>query len=107
MQTTATSCKVDVKRTRAKQCGGAGLHIQRKSLPVSVSAGPSEFKQYMRQNKSKPYWQRLADFHLLIYLAKQPGLDLINDIAVLLECIKHKATVPEGYTLIIDSLAES
>jgi len=24
-----------------------------------------------------------------------------------LECIKHKASVPEGYTLIIDSLAES
>ncbi len=42
-----------------------------------------------------------------MYLAKQPGLDLVNDVAVLLECIKHKASVPEGYTLIIDSLAES
>ncbi|KAA6426613.1 MAG: NPL4 1-like [Trebouxia sp. A1-2] len=62
---------------------------------------------YMRQSSSKPYWQRLADFHLLMYLAKQPGLDLVNDVAVLLECIKHKASVPEGYTLIIDSLAES
>lgn len=72
-----------------------------------VGAGPAEFKQYMRQNSSKPYWKRLADFHFLMYLAKQPGLDLINDIAVLLECIKHKASVPEGYTLIIDSLAES
>ncbi|KAL3153175.1 hypothetical protein ABBQ38_011927 [Trebouxia sp. C0009 RCD-2024] len=69
--------------------------------------GPSEFKQYMRQNSSKAYWQRLADFHLLMYLGKQPGLDLVNDIAVLLECINHKATVPEGYTLIIDSLAEN
>ena len=74
---------------------------------IAVSAGPTEFKQYMRQNSSKPYWQRLADFHLLMYLAKQPGLDLINDVAVLLECINHKAAVPEGYTLIIDSLAES
>ena len=72
----------------------------------AVAVGPSEFKQYMRQNASKAYWERLADFHLLMYLAKQPGLDLVNDIAVLLECIKHKATVPEGYTLIIDSLAE-
>lgn len=73
----------------------------------AVAVGPSEFKQYMRQNASKAYWERLADFHLLMYLAKQPGLDLVNDIAVLLECIKHKATVPEGYTLIIDSVAEN
>ena len=80
---------------------------QNRSRRCCVAAGPSEFKQYMRQSASKPYWQRLADFHLLMYLAKQPGLDLVNDIAVLLECIKHKASVPEGYTLIIDSLAES
>ncbi|DBA78069.1 hypothetical protein WJX79_008629 [Trebouxia sp. C0005] len=81
----------------------AGFPIENRLLPQ----GPSEFKQYMRQSSSKPYWQRLEDFHLLMYLAKQPGLDLVNDVAVLLECIKHKASVPEGYTLIIDSLAES
>lgn len=61
----------------------------------------------MRQQKSKPYWERLADFHVLLYLAKQPGLDLTHDVSVILECVKHKAQVPEGYTLIIDSLAES
>ena len=74
---------------------------------LCVMTGSAEFKQHMRQYVSKPYWERLADFHLLLYLAKQPGLDLVNDVSVLLECVKHKAQVPEGYTLIIDSLAES
>lgn len=82
----------------------------RSSFPVEnrlLPQGSAEFKQHMRQHASKPYWERLADFHFLLFLAKQPGLDLVNDISVLLECVKHNAQVPEGYTLIIDSLAES
>eukprot|EP00891_Asterochloris_glomerata_P003233 jgi/Astpho2/3233/e_gw1.00052.38.1_t len=67
--------------------------------------GQQQLKEYMSKTQSKPYWQRLADFHLLLYLSKQAGLDLGNDIAILLECIKHKAQVPDGYPLIIDSMA--
>jgi nuclear protein localization family protein 4 len=48
---------------------------------------------------------RLADFHLLLWLAKQPNLDL-TDLQVIIEAVKEQSPVPEGYTLIIDSLAE-
>ena len=68
-------------------------------------AGKAELKTHLQKQAKRPYYERLADFHLLLWLSKQPGLDLTDDIAVLLECIKHKAKVPEGYTLIIDSLA--
>jgi nuclear protein localization family protein 4 len=59
----------------------------------------------LQKNRARPYAERLSDFHLLLYLAKQPNLDLA-DLAVIIEAVKTRADVPEGYTLIIDSLAE-
>lgn len=85
-------------------CGWPRVAMQIRPV-LELPAGQQQLKEYMSKTQSKPYWQRLADFHLLLYLSKQAGLDLRNDIAILLECIKHKAQVPDGYPLIIDSMA--
>lgn len=68
-------------------------------------AGKAELRHHLQKNRARPYAERLSDFHLLLYLAKQPNLDLA-DLAVIIEAVKTRADVPEGYTLIIDSLAE-
>lgn len=52
-----------------------------------------------------PFYQRLSDFHLLLYLAQQPNFDLEEDITTIVEAVRHRANIPEGYSLIIESLA--
>ena len=54
------------------------------SLVLELHAGQQQWKEYTSKTPSKPYLQRLADIHLLLYLSKQAGPDLGNDIAVLL-----------------------
>ena len=74
--------------------------------PISIcNAGKAELRHHLQKNAGKPYQMRLADFHLLLWLAKQPNLDLA-DLQVVIEAVKEQSPVPEGYTLIIDSLAE-
>lgn len=70
-------------------------------------AGPYELKQHLQRHSSKPYVQRLSDFHLLLYLSKQPNFDLATDITFLVQNVHAQLPIPEGYTLIIDSLAET
>ena len=72
-----------------------------------LHAGPFELKQHLQRHKAKPYVQRLADFHLLLYLSKQPNFDLATDVTFLVQCVHAQSPIPEGYTLIIDSLAET
>lgn len=72
---------------------------------VHLPSGKPELRLHMAKNKGKPYVMRIADFHLLLYLAKQPNFDLMTDMAVLCECVKEMAPVPEGYTMILDALA--
>ena len=68
-------------------------------------AGKAELRHHLQKQAGKPYQMRLADFHLLLWLAKQPNLDLA-DLQVIIEAVKEQSPVPEGYTLIIESLAE-
>ena len=68
-------------------------------------AGKAELRHHLQKQAGRPYQMRLADFHLLLWLAKQPNLDL-TDLQVIIEAVKEQSPVPEGYTLIIDSLAE-
>lgn len=68
-------------------------------------AGKAELRHHLQRAAGKPYWARLADFHLLLWLAKQPNLDQ-GDLTIIAEAVKEGNDVPEGYTLIIDSLAE-
>eukprot|EP00967_Tisochrysis_lutea_P088961 scaffold126495_cov14-Tisochrysis_lutea.AAC.1 len=48
--------------------------------------------------------ERLSDFHLLLWLSKQPNLDS-NDMTLLCDAIRNRAPVLEGYRVIIDSIA--
>ncbi|KAK9919102.1 hypothetical protein WJX75_009428 [Coccomyxa subellipsoidea] len=79
----------------------ASFPVENRLLPQ----GKAELRHHLQKNRARPYAERLSDFHLLLYLAKQPNLDLA-DLAVIIEAVKTRADVPEGYTLIIDSLAE-
>ena len=69
--------------------------------------GQREFKGYMSKASSKPFTERLADFHVLLWLSGQANLDLQTDIATLAKAVRDKAPIPEGYQLIIDSIASS
>jgi nuclear protein localization family protein 4 len=46
----------------------------------------------------------LADLHLLLWLSKQPNLD-VADIMEVCNAIKEKTPLMEGYKVIIDSIA--
>ncbi|PRW57867.1 NPL4 1 [Chlorella sorokiniana] len=66
--------------------------------------GAPELKAHLQQRRAAPYWARLADFHLLLYLARQPNFDE-PEVSVLVDAVHNKAAVPEGFQIIIDSMA--
>lgn len=73
--------------------------IENRLLPQSKA----EAKSRMQRMASRSYNERLADFHLLIWLARQPGMGLY-DIAAIAQAIGSGEPVPEGYRLIVDGL---
>lgn len=62
-------------------------------------------KTHLERTRSLPFVKRISDFHLLLFLAK--FLDLNSDIPALTECIHLQAGVPEGYQLLIESMANT
>ncbi|KAF5744172.1 hypothetical protein HS088_TW08G00768 [Tripterygium wilfordii] len=62
-------------------------------------------KNHLDRAKSLPFVKRISDFHLLFFLAK--SLDLGNDIAGLAVCVQTQTAIPEGYQLIIESVANA
>lgn len=38
--------------------------------------GIAELKQHLQARRAAPYWARLSDFHLLLFLARQPNFEL-------------------------------
>eukprot|EP01024_Parvocaulis_polyphysoides_P046480 TRINITY_DN4377_c0_g1_i2.p1 TRINITY_DN4377_c0_g1~~TRINITY_DN4377_c0_g1_i2.p1 ORF type:complete len:415 (+),score=71.98 TRINITY_DN4377_c0_g1_i2:901-2145(+) len=73
-----------------------------------VMQSKADFKGAIKQNGNsikKPLHERLADFHLLLWLAKQRNLDL-SDFASICDSIHAKEPITEGYSLIIESLAD-
>ncbi|KAG2443114.1 hypothetical protein HYH02_009527 [Chlamydomonas schloesseri] len=77
------------------------------SFPVEnrlTPQGKTELREHLKRHSSKGYVGRLSDFHLLLWLAKQPHLDP-NDMALLCEAVKEQRPVLEGYRVIIDSIA--
>lgn len=63
-----------------------------------------DLKAHMQKLSTKPYSERLADFHLLLWLASSSGLGL-SDIVLLADAVKTGQPVSEGYRLLIDSIA--
>ncbi|KAL0299375.1 UNVERIFIED_CONTAM: NPL4-like protein 1 [Sesamum radiatum] len=55
--------------------------------------------------KGSPFVKRISDFHLLLLLAR--FLDINADVPALAGCVQTQATIPEGYQLLIESLASA
>eukprot|EP01025_Chloroclados_australasicus_P026017 TRINITY_DN2584_c0_g1_i1.p1 TRINITY_DN2584_c0_g1~~TRINITY_DN2584_c0_g1_i1.p1 ORF type:complete len:472 (+),score=26.47 TRINITY_DN2584_c0_g1_i1:172-1416(+) len=71
-----------------------------------VIQSKADFKGALKSNGTTiPLHLRLADFHLLLWLAKQRNLDL-SDFASICDSVRNKQPVMEGYSVIIESLAE-
>jgi nuclear protein localization family protein 4 len=65
----------------------------------------SDLKVHLNRTKSLPLVKRLSDFHLLLLLAK--FLDVNQELPHLAEAVRIQGSVPEGYWIIIESLANS
>jgi len=75
--------------------------IENRASPVTLRA----LKNHLDRTKNLSYVKRISDFHLLLLLAKY--LDVNADVPQLSACVQAQASVPEGYQIIIDSLASS
>ncbi|KAF6175139.1 hypothetical protein GIB67_022820 [Kingdonia uniflora] len=75
--------------------------IENRNTPVTMRA----LKTHLDRAKSLPFVNRISDFHLLLLLAR--FLDTNSDIPALAGCVQAKATVPEGYQLLIESIADT
>lgn len=62
-------------------------------------------KSHLDGTKSLPFVKRISDFHLLLTLCK--FLDVNNDIPALTQCVQTQTAVPEGYQLLIQSMANA
>lgn len=67
--------------------------------------GPAELAAFLASAKRQPAPLRFADFHLLLWLAKQPSLSHA-DVAAIAASVATGEPVGEGYTLILESLAQ-
>ncbi|KAL3837816.1 hypothetical protein ACJIZ3_022407 [Penstemon smallii] len=75
--------------------------IENRNSPVVMRA----LKTHLDRAKSLPFVKRISDFHLLLLLAR--FLDVNADVPALAACVQAQATVPEGYQLLIESLASA
>lgn len=64
-----------------------------------------DLKVHLDHTKGLAFVKRISDFHLLLLLAK--FLDVNADLPHLAEAVRIQGPVPEGYQIIIDSLANS
>lgn len=75
--------------------------IENRDPPVTLRA----LKNHLDKTKNFSYVKHISDYHLLLLLAKY--LDVNTDVPQLGACVQAKASIPEGYQIIIDSLASS
>lgn len=75
--------------------------IENRNSPVAMRA----LKTHLDRAKSLPFVKRISDFHLLLLLAR--FLDVNSDVPALAGCVQAQATIPEGYQILIESLASA
>ncbi|KAF4350545.1 hypothetical protein CsatB_005490 [Cannabis sativa] len=75
--------------------------IENRNNPVTMRA----LKNHLDRAKNLPFVKRISDFHLLLLLGRY--LDLNADVPALAECVHTESPVPEGYKLLIESLASA
>ncbi|KAI7732408.1 hypothetical protein M8C21_024483 [Ambrosia artemisiifolia] len=62
-------------------------------------------KNHLDRTKNLPFVKRISDFHLLLLLGR--FLDVNSDVPALAGCVRAQATIPEGYQILIESMAAS
>ncbi|KAG8503788.1 hypothetical protein CXB51_001883 [Gossypium anomalum] len=62
-------------------------------------------KNHLDRTKSIPFVKCIAYFHLLLFLAMSHGLG--SDVLALATCVSTETAVPEGYQLLIESMANT
>lgn len=62
-------------------------------------------KSHMDRTKNLSFVKRISDFHLLLLVAR--FLDVSADVPALAQCVQAQAPVPEGYQLLIESMANA
>lgn len=75
--------------------------VENRVTPVNMRA----LKSHLDRTKHLPFVKRMSDFHLLLLLAR--FLDVNADVPALAECVQTQSPVPEGYQLLIESLANA
>ncbi|KAI3838376.1 hypothetical protein MKX03_017290 [Papaver bracteatum] len=78
------------------------------SFPVEnriTSIPPRALKTHLDKAKSLPFVRRISDFHLLLLLSR--FFDVNSDVPALCQCVQLRSTVPEGYQLLIESMASA
>lgn len=71
---------------------------------VCCMQSTSALRDHLKKYSNLPYSSRLADIHLLLWLAGQPNLDQ-TDLLAVTEAVRDKSELMEGYKVIIDSIA--
>ncbi|PSR86023.1 NPL4-like protein [Actinidia chinensis var. chinensis] len=79
----------------------ATFPIENRNTPVTMRA----LKNHLDRARSLPFVKRISDFHLLLLLAR--FLDVNADVPALAVCVQTQTAVPEGYRLLIDSMASA
>jgi nuclear protein localization family protein 4 len=80
----------------------ATFPVENRLLPQ----GGSELKEFLAAAKRRPAPVRYADFHFLLWLAKQPNLDPVSDVGEIAAAVADGRPVSDGYELILESLAQ-
>lgn len=75
--------------------------IENRNVETTMRA----LKTHMDRARSLPFVKRISDFHLLLFVAR--FLDVGSDVPALAECVRLQSHVPEGYELLIDSMANT
>ncbi|CAI8615021.1 unnamed protein product [Vicia faba] len=75
--------------------------VENRSTQVTANA----LKNHLERTKSLPFVKRISDFHLLLILSRV--LDVNADVPALTECVLTQSAVPEGYQILIESMASA
>ncbi|XP_061366550.1 NPL4-like protein 1 [Gastrolobium bilobum] len=75
--------------------------VENRNTQLTVKA----LKNHLERTKNHPFVKRISDFHLLLVLARV--LDLSADVPALTECVQTQTSVPEGYQILIESMASA
>ncbi|KAG0501125.1 hypothetical protein HPP92_001197 [Vanilla planifolia] len=73
--------------------------IENRMTTVTLRA----LKTHLDRTKHLPFAKRIADFHLLLLLSKY--LDANSDVPTLSEFVHRQTAIPEGYQILIESMA--